>query len=90
MAECWSIEDARDLYGIHRWGADYFDLNEEGDVVVNLPGEGDPEAVVLKELIENLRDRGRSLPLILRFRNLLDSRIEALNSSFRRAAEKHG
>lgn len=83
----WTIDDARELFGIRRWGDEYFDLNEEGDVVVNLPDNGSSRAVSLKQLIDDLRERGRALPLILRFRNLLDQRLEELNQSFAKAME---
>ncbi len=86
----WTIEQARDLYGIRHWVKEYFDLNEEGEVVVNLPDNGSSRAVSLKKIIDEIRERGRALPLILRFRNLLDRRIEELNGSFQCAMEASG
>nr|NIP94376.1 biosynthetic arginine decarboxylase [Akkermansiaceae bacterium] len=86
----WSIDHARELYGIGRWGKEFFDLNEEGEVVVNLHENGNSHAVSLKQLIDELRERGRALPLLLRFRNLLDRRIEALNGSFQDAMDSMG
>ncbi|SVC11745.1 uncharacterized protein METZ01_LOCUS264599, partial [marine metagenome] len=29
----WSVDHARDLYGIERWGAGYFNINSAGRVV---------------------------------------------------------
>ena len=69
----WTLDQARDLYGIRRWGGNYFDLNEDGEVVVNLPENGSARAVSLQQLIEELRERGRTLPLILRFRESVRS-----------------
>ena len=85
-----TVDQARDLYGICRWGGEYFDLNEEGEVVVNLTDDGTTHAVSLKKIIDDLRERGRALPLILRFRNLLDRRLEKLNGAFRSSIEKTG
>jgi arginine decarboxylase len=86
----WTVDQARDLYGIRRWGGEYFDLNEEGEVVVNLIDDGTSHPVSLKKIIDDLRERGRALPLILRFRNLLDRRLEKLNGAFRSAIAESG
>ena len=55
MAEHCSIEDARKLSGMCRWRADYLNLNEQGEVVVNLPGQGSSLVVSLKKLVEGYR-----------------------------------
>ncbi|MDA0766494.1 MAG: biosynthetic arginine decarboxylase [Verrucomicrobia bacterium] len=81
----WSTPQSRELYGIDRWGNDYFGINDQGEVVVNLR-EGDHEVPVsLPRIVRELAERGRGAPLILRFRDLLDRRIELLNDSFNNA-----
>ncbi|MFC5050825.1 biosynthetic arginine decarboxylase [Rubritalea spongiae] len=81
----WSINDARDLYGVQRWGNGYFDINDDGEAVVLLR-DGEKEVPVsLQQIIEGLKERGSAMPQLLRFRDLLDRRIEHLNESFRSA-----
>jgi len=86
----WTIDDARELYGIHHWGKGYFDINASGEVVVNLTENGRSVPVALKPLVDSLRERGRALPILLRFGDLLDRQIEILNGSFRKAIEAAG
>lgn len=86
----WSIEKARDLYGVSRWGNGYFDVNEVGEVVVRLRDGEETVDVSIPQIVDELTERGRALPLILRFRDLLDRRIEHLNESFRTAIKSVG
>ena len=83
----WAPDHSRELYGIDRWGRDYFDLNSDGEVVVNLRENGESHTVSLKQIVDALRERGRALPMILRFRDLLDRRVEELNRTFHAAME---
>jgi len=78
----WDINKSRDLYGIRRWGNNYFDINDEGEAVVHLMDNDKVVPVSLQKIVEGLRERGTALPQLLRFRDLLDSRIELLNESF--------
>lgn len=81
----WTIDDSRDLYGIQRWGNSYFDINEDGHAVVNLRDGEKTVPVSLQTIIEGLAERGSAMPQILRFRDLLDRRIEHLNEAFIKA-----
>jgi len=82
-AMSWSVNASRELYSIQQWGKDYFDINEQGDVVVNLLDEaGECTAVSLPQIVNDQEERGRPAPLLIRFRNLLNRRIEALNQAF--------
>ena len=83
--ENWTIDDAKKLYGIESWGNGFFDLNEKGEVVVSLRDGEKTVNVSLPQIVAELGERGRDFPLILRFRDLLDRRIESLNESFRKA-----
>lgn len=81
----WTVQDARELYNIQRWGNSYFDVNEDGEVVVHLRNGQSTLPVSLPEIVNQLQQRGTDLPLLLRFRDLLDRRIEHLNEAFRSA-----
>ena len=41
----WSIDSARSLYNIEGWGAGFFDINNEGHVIVR-PDKDRPDHVV--------------------------------------------
>lgn len=83
----WRIEDSAELYNIHGWGIDYFSINEKGHVVVR-PKKNGCE-VDLKELIDELQLRDVSTPVLLRFPDILDNRIETINNCFKIASEEY-
>jgi arginine decarboxylase len=84
----WSIEDSRDLYNIQGWGIGFFDINERGHVVVR-PDKAHPERELdLYELTMDLAEQGVGLPLLLRFSDVLRSRIESLSQRFLHAIEE--
>lgn len=85
----WRVEDSIELYGIHNWGAGYFDVSEGGDVVVCPQGPSGPR-VSLPEIINGLKARGYDMPVLLRVENILDSRISSIHQSFRRAISSLG
>lgn len=80
--DSWSIDDARNLYNIHRWGARYFDINDAGHVVA-WPLQEAGAAVDLTDVIEEAKGRGLKFPLLVRFQDILRHRVEALNRAFR-------
>jgi arginine decarboxylase len=86
----WSIDAARALYHIDGWGAGYFDISEQGHVVVR-PDSNRPERVVdLQEIAQDLEEQGVALPVLLRFSDILRSRIESLSARFESAIAEFG
>lgn len=83
----WSIEDSREMYNIKGWGASYFDINEEGNVSVS-PCK-DEAQIDLREIVDELSLRDVTPPLLLRFPDILDNRIEKTANCFKRAAEEY-
>lgn len=81
----WTKEKSEELYGIKNWGAGYFSISPEGEVLVNPSKGGDTVSVSLMEIINGVRERGLDMPVLLRFENLLDSQISFLNDTFRKA-----
>lgn len=81
----WSVEDSTELYGIRNWGAGYFGVSPEGDVVVYPSGRHKGVAVSIPEVIRGMRERGYDMPVLLRIENILDSQISLLHESFRKA-----
>ncbi len=86
----WTVDQARELYGIDNWGAGYFKVNPKGEVCV-CPDASRPEASAsLVEIVAGLRERGQDLPVLLRFEDILASRIRLLNKSFAAAMKNYG
>ncbi len=81
----WSPAKSAELYGVDNWGNRFFAVNPEGKATVRLAANGGTVEVPLHDIVEGLRDRGTDLPVLLRFRDLLHSRIAELNDSFARA-----
>ena len=81
----WTIEKARALYNIEGWGAGFFDIDARGHVVVR-PDRDHPERQLsLHDLANDLEEQGVALPVLLRFSDILRSRIEALSERFANA-----
>ncbi|MBZ0200575.1 MAG: hypothetical protein K8H86_11960, partial [Ignavibacteriaceae bacterium] len=83
----WRTEDSAELYNIKGWGINFFAINESGHVYVTPKSNG--VQVDLKEVIDDLQLRDVSTPVLLRFTDILDSRIEKMASSFKIAAEEY-
>ena len=83
----WRIEDSSELYNITGWGRKYFSVNEKGHVTVT-PREGFA-SVDLKEVMDELQVRDVSAPVLLRFPDILDNRIEKISNCFKKAAKEY-
>lgn len=83
----WRVEDSTETYNVAGWGLKYFSINDKGHVQVT-PFEG-CYPVDLKEVIDELRIRDVSAPLLLRFPDILDDRIRKISSCFAKAAETY-
>ncbi|MFD1217049.1 biosynthetic arginine decarboxylase [Microbulbifer celer] len=87
----WTCEDSAELYGIRNWGAGYFNLNQRGEMTVEIKNEnGELHAVSLLDIAHGATERGLGMPLLVRFENLLDAQIARINNSFRSAIESSG
>ena len=85
----WSVKKARSLYNIHRWGADYFDINQAGHVEVT-PLQSEGSAVDLTDVIAEAKERGLKFPLLIRFQDILRHRVQSINKAFHKAIEECG
>ena len=84
----WRTEDSVELYNVRGWGLNYFSVNEKGNVVVTPKKDG--VYVDLKEVLDELQVRDVTTPVLLRFPDILDNRIEKIFNSFKIAAEEYG
>lgn len=83
----WRIEDSEELYNINGWGVNYFGINEKGNVYVT--PRKDSVQVDLKELVNELALHDVSVPVLLRFPDILDNRIEKTSTCFEKAAKEY-
>ncbi|MEY3018568.1 MAG: hypothetical protein RL336_1703, partial [Pseudomonadota bacterium] len=83
----WDAEKSAQLYGINNWGSNYFSVASNGEVQVSVKFGEKTVSVSLMEIIDGMRARGLEMPTVLRVRNLLDDRIETLNTAFARAID---
>jgi len=90
VLESWNSEKSAELYGIRGWGAGYFRISEQGEVVVCPSGRKDGPEIGLMEIISGLHERGMEMPVLLRLQDILDSRIRLLHESFAAAIREFG
>ena len=83
----WRIEDSEELYNIKGWGASYFGINDKGHAVVTPLKDG--IEVDLRELVDELALRDVTAPMLVRFPDILDNRIEKISHCFKRASEEY-
>ncbi len=85
----WSVSDSSRLYGLEGWGDPYFTVSGRGHVMVQPRGERGG-ALDLVELVQGLRSRDLTLPLLIRFDDILEDRLERLHAAFERAIAQYG
>lgn len=84
----WTIEDSNELYNISGWGTSYFGINEKGDMYVT-PCK-DNIQIDLHDVLDELALRDVTPPVLLRFPDILDNRIEKTWSCFKKASDEYG
>ena len=83
----WTIEDSSEMYNIKGWGTSYYGINEKGDVYVS-PAKNDVR-IDLREVMDELALRDVTVPVLLRFPDILDNRIEKMDECYRKAKEEY-
>ncbi len=83
----WTIEDSKELYNIKGWGVNYFGINDKGHVYVT--PRKDNVQIDLKEVIDELALRHIDAPMILRFPDILDTRIQSTDACFEKAKKEY-
>lgn len=83
----WTIEDSKELYNIKGWGVDYFGVNDKGNVYVT-PRQ-DNVQVDLREVVDELATRHVAAPMLLRFPDILDTRIQTTSACFEKATKEY-
>lgn len=83
----WRIEDSAEIYNINGWGLKYFSINERGNVQVT-PRQG-YAPIDLTEVMAELRMRDVSAPVLLRFPDILDDRIQKITNCYKKASQEY-
>ncbi len=86
--ERWSTQDASDLYDVTSWGKGYFSVAANGHLRVH-PEKDPARSIDLKELVDTLVLRGISLPILIRFADILKHRMGEIASAFQTAIAEH-
>jgi arginine decarboxylase len=83
-AQPWRIEDSLDLYHVDAWGKGYFSVNAGGHVVVR-PDTTERHEIDLFEVVEGLKARDLTTPVVVRFSDILANRLRRLHEAFAQA-----
>ena len=86
----WTIDECRELYGIKDWGAGYFDISDDGCVTVSPGGDAGDTRISMMDVISGLKARGLEMPVLLRFSDILASRVAMIHTSFSKAITELG
>ncbi len=85
----WTTDQSAELYGIQNWGKEFLRIDEQGHLVV-APDTAGGKSVDLRLLVDDLQARGIGLPVLLRFPDILRSRLNRLAEAFHSAIREHG
>ncbi|MGH8326176.1 MAG: biosynthetic arginine decarboxylase [Steroidobacteraceae bacterium] len=83
-ARPWSVEDSLELYQAGAWGKGYFGINERGHVVVRPDTQAGKE-IDLYEVVEGLKARDLTTPVVVRFSDILAHRLRSVHAAFAQA-----
>ena len=86
----WTPNDAAELYGVRNWGNGYFDISDKGELLIRPKGRTGADQISMVQIVEGLKARGIGMPVLLRFGDILASRIAAINGSFQKAMADAG
>ncbi|UAA38941.1 biosynthetic arginine decarboxylase [Paraneptunicella aestuarii] len=86
----WSIADAEKLYRVKRWGGGYFEIGENGNLQIT-PDPTNPNVRIdFKAILEEIKEEGIQMPIVVRFHDILRSQVVSLNKTFRRKMDEAG
>src|SRR5499427_648064 len=80
----WSIDDATELYQVNAWGKGYFCVNAAGHLVVR-PDMNAEREIDLFDVVQGLKERELTAPVVVRFSDILAHRLKHLHDAFAQA-----
>ena len=85
----WTSENSAELYGIRNWGSGYFDISENGHVIVKPHGCSKNDTFInLLDIIKEIEKKDFNMPVLIRFGGIVASQIKLLNESFQKAIKE--
>jgi arginine decarboxylase len=84
----WTVADSAETYGIKYWSQGFFSIGEQGHVICH-PNGPDAGTINLKELVDEVMRRGIGLPLLIRFSDILKSRVVELHEAFKKSMAEY-
>jgi arginine decarboxylase len=88
LMDQWKVHDALETYEVRHWGKGYFGINDRGHVTVH-PNKRPEQAIDLKDLVDQLQERGIQLPILIRFSDILRHRVGEIHEAFKTAITDH-
>lgn len=84
----WRIEDAEKLYSVSRWGGGYFAIGDNGNLHITPDLQNPDMRIDFHAVIEEIKEEGIQLPVVVRFHDILRSQVAALNEAFRSSMQE--
>lgn len=85
----WTIQDAREVYNIAHWSDGYFDINANGELVAKLKGAAPEQGIPFPTLVQKIQQLGLTLPVLVRFSDILQDRVNKLCRAFKKAQAQY-
>ena len=89
MDKSWTVQDSLEHYQLPYWGRPFFSINDKGNISVR-PGAKEGPTIDLKSLVDDLQKRGIEAPVLVRFNDILRSRIERIHEVFSNSIGEYG
>ena len=85
----WTIKKSDELYGISKWGEGFFGINDNGELTVYPDQDNRSVQISMANVIEEMKDQNVTFPAVIRFQDVIRSRVVDLNKSFRDAIREN-
>jgi arginine decarboxylase len=83
----WTIDKSKELYKVEKWSDGHFTINESGNAAATVPG-GCTHQIDLSKVINEMKEQGIAFPAVIRFHDILRSRVRTLNETFKQTIEE--
>ena len=84
----WRVDDSAELYNIEGWGAGFFGVDQDGNVAV-MPHKNPDKSISIKKILDELSLKDISCPVLLRFPDIIDDRIDTIFNCFENASKEY-
>ncbi len=81
----WTRHDAYQTYAIPHWGDGYFAISGQGHLIAHPRRHPDLGEVDLIEVVQQIKQEGLALPVLVRFTDILHDRVMHLSEAFAKA-----